>query len=247
MRNDSRTGITTGRARRTPSFKALAWTALAGTLLLANAQREDDPPPPVPRARESVASPASGGAPDGRAPDGRAPDGRAPDGRAPDGRAPARSGAEPMPASDPVRIRIPAIKVDAFLMRLELDAEGALQPPPATAPALAGWYADGTRPGSRGTAVLAGHLDTPAGPAVFHQLGALTRGAEIAVDRQDGRTALFTVDAVEEHQKGRFPSAKVYGDSGRPELRLITCGGGWSSSTGYQANTVVYATLTAAR
>ncbi|MEU6933420.1 class F sortase [Streptomyces sp. NPDC046385] len=153
----------------------------------------------------------------------------------------------PLPASDPVRIRIPAIAVDAFLARLELDADGALRPPPATAPALAGWYADGTAPGSRGTAVVAGHVDTPTGPAVFHRLGALEKGAEIAVDRQDGRTALFTVDAVEVHAKDDFPDDKVYAGSTRPELRLITCGGSWSRTTGYRANTVVYATLSAVR
>ncbi len=111
-------------------------------------------------------------------------------------------------------------------------------------PAFAGWYARGTPPGAPGTAVLTGHLDTPAGPAVFYRLGALTPGAGIAVERADGRTALFTVDAVEEYPKDRFPDDRVYGGSGRPELRLITCGGDWSGDTGYRANTVVYATLT---
>lgn len=52
---------------------------------------------------------------------------------------------------------------------------------------------------------------------------------------------------MEAHPKDRFPDEKVYGDSGRPELRLITCGGDWSSDTGYRANTVVYATLTGTR
>ena len=86
---------------------------------------------------------------------------------------------------------------------------------------------------------MAGHVDTPLGPAVFHRLGTLSRGAAIEIDRDDGRTALFTVDAVEVHPKKRFPDHKVYGSSGRPELRLITCGGDWASDTGYQANTVV--------
>ncbi|WP_411074147.1 class F sortase [Streptomyces sp. cmx-4-7] len=160
--------------------------------------------------------------------------------------APDRPGpaAAPLPASDPVRVRIPAIGVDARLMRLGLDEEGRLEPPPPNLPAFAGWYARGTPPGTPGTAVLTGHLDTAAGPAVFHRLGALTPGAGIAVERADGRTALFTVDAVEEYAKDRFPDDKVYGGSGRPELRLITCGGDWSGDTGYLANTVVYATLT---
>ncbi|MEU9861239.1 class F sortase [Streptomyces sp. NPDC047971] len=210
--------------RRPPSVRTLAWIALFGVLLLTGALRDSDPPRPT--------AAQAGSPPGARAVPGTAPNGTA---------------LQPLPASDPVRIRIPAIEVDAFLTRLELDAGGALRPPPVTAPALAGWYADGTAPGARGTAVVAGHVDTPSGPAVFHRLGALGKGAEIAVDRQDGRTALFTVDAVEVHAKDDFPDEKVYAGSERAELRLITCGGDWSRKTGYQANTVVYATMNAVR
>ncbi|KOX18448.1 peptidase C60 [Streptomyces sp. NRRL F-6491] len=190
-------------------------------MLLADAMGGHDVPPPTAQARPQDARTAVRGAPDRP-----------------------EAVPEPLPASDPVRVRIPSIGVDARLMRLELDGEGRLEPPPPDLPAFAGWYARGTPPGAPGTAVVTGHLDTPSGPAVFHRLGALTRGAGIAVERADGRTALFTVDAVEEHAKDRFPDEKVYGGSGRPELRLITCGGDWSGDTGYRANTVVYATLT---
>ncbi|GAA2774858.1 class F sortase [Streptomyces showdoensis] len=207
--------------RRAPSPKALVWTALIGTLLLSQALRDD---PGAPPATASTAS----------------------DARPPTAQGAPGAGVRPLPASPPVRIRIPAIGVDALLTRLELDAAGVLQPPPATAPTLAGWYADGTTPGAPGTAVVTGHVDTPFGPAVFHRLDTLARGAQIAVERQDGRTARFTVEAVELHAKDHFPDDKVYGASRRPELRLITCGGSWSSDTGYQANTVVYATLTGA-
>ncbi|MFD0395876.1 sortase domain-bontaining protein [Streptomyces nogalater] len=101
-------------------------------------------------------------------------------------------------------------------------------------------------PGSAGTAVAAGHVDTPAGePGVFHDLGSLTEGATIEVDREDRRTAVFTVRAVELYDKEQFPSDKVYGGSRRPELRLITCGGDYTEGTGYLGNVVVYATLTA--
>ncbi|MFB7369829.1 class F sortase [Streptomyces sp. NPDC056222] len=224
MRKGSGPETTGTPPRRPPSFRTLAWIALFGFLLLAGALRDNDPPQPT--ATQAGSPPGAQSAP----------------------RASSNGpGPQPLPASPPVRIRIPAIKVDAFLTRLELDAEGTLQPPPVTTPALAGWYADGTTPGSPGTAVVAGHVDTPAGPAVFHQLGALKKGAEITVDRQDGRTALFKVDAVEVHAKDDFPDDRVYAGSARPELRLITCGGSWSSSTGYQANTVVYATMSAVK
>ncbi|MGV9929666.1 class F sortase [Streptomyces olivaceoviridis] len=160
--------------------------------------------------------------------------------------APARPTVHPLPPADPVRIRIAAIGVNAPMTRVGLDAAGALRTPPSDEPGHAGWYGDGTPPGSAGTAVAAGHVDTPDGdPGVFYDLGALTEGATIEISRTDRRTAVFTVRAVELYDRKEFPSKKVYGSSGRPELRLITCGGGYTKRTGYLGNVVVYATLTA--
>ncbi|MER7222107.1 class F sortase [Streptomyces rubradiris] len=161
---------------------------------------------------------------------------------------PAPPTVRPLPPADPVRLRIAAIGVNAPMTRVGLDAAGALRTPPPGEPGLAGWYGDGIAPGSAGTAVVTGHVDTPAGePGVFYDLGALTEGATIEISRADQRMAVFTVRAVELYDRKQFPSKKVYGGSGRPELRLITCGGGYSKGTGYLGNVVVYATLTAVR
>ncbi len=202
-----------------PSFKMLACAAITGALLLANALRDDQPPQPSSaHARPSSTQPALRHAPE-------------------------RSAVRSLPPSDPVRLRIPDIGVDAPMMPLELDGEGTLQTPPADNPGMAGWYADGTAPGAVGTAVTAGHVDTQLGPGVFHELGSLEQGDTIVVVREDRRTAVFTVDAVEVHDKADFPDDKVYGNSGRPELRVITCGGDYVKGNGYQGNIVVYATL----
>ncbi|MDI3418555.1 class F sortase [Streptomyces luteolus] len=152
---------------------------------------------------------------------------------------------EALPVSRPVRIRIPAIHVEAPLIALGLLPDGTLDVPPGNLPQVAGWFQDGTTPGSAGTAVTAGHLDSATGPAVFYDLGALRAGHTVEVDREDGSTAVFTVDRVELVPGDAFPDARVYGQSDRPELRVITCGGAYSQSTGtYQGNTVVYARLT---
>jgi hypothetical protein len=94
---------------------------------------------------------------------------------------------------------------------------------------------------------VAGHVDNADGPAVFYDLGALTKGRTIEVDRRDGSVAVFTVDAVEVYDAGAFPDQKVYGAADRPELRVITCGGGYSKQTGYRGNVVVFAHLTGSR
>ncbi|WP_405873086.1 MULTISPECIES: class F sortase [unclassified Streptomyces] len=161
-----------------------------------------------------------------------------------DGEPPA---ARALPPSPPDRIRIPSIRVNAPLTGLALTPSGSLDVPPAAKKNLAGWYEAGTTPGERGTAVVAGHVDNADGPAVFYDLGALRKGSRIEVDRRDGGTALFSVDAVEVYDAEHFPDEKVYGAADRPELRVITCGGGYSRSTGYQGNVVVFAHLTGSR
>lgn len=169
------------------------------------------------------------------------------------GPVPARSSAaprpavQPLPASTPLRLRIPAAAVDAPMMKLGLDAAGALEPPPDNNPVLTGWYAGGTVPGAVGTAVTAGHVDTSLGPGVFQKLGSVRKGAVIEILRADQRTAVFTVYAVEVYGKKDFPDEKVYGRSARPELRVITCGGAYSKKAGYEDNIVVFAALTATR
>ncbi|MET7284687.1 class F sortase [Streptomyces sp. NPDC005573] len=150
-------------------------------------------------------------------------------------------------ASPPTRIRIPSIRVDAPLMGLALTPAGSLDVPPAGQKNLAGWYEAGTAPGETGTAIVAGHVDNTQGPAVFYDLGALKRGARIEVDREDGSVAVFSVDAVEVYAASSFPDTKVYGAAARPELRVITCGGAYSRTTGYQGNVVVFAHLTGSR
>ncbi|MGW3492213.1 class F sortase [Streptomyces sp. NPDC001020] len=158
-----------------------------------------------------------------------------------------RSAAPALPPSPPDRIRIPSIRVDAPLTGLGLTKAGNLDAPPSDQKNLAGWYESGTTPGDTGTAIIDGHVDNAQGPAVFYDLGALARGSTIEVDRRDGSTAVFTVYAVEVYETKDFPDDRVYGAAKRPELRVITCGGGYTKTTGYQGNVVVFAHLTGSR
>lgn len=146
----------------------------------------------------------------------------------------------------PERLQVPRIGVDTRLMDLDLTAKRELQVPPLSQPWTAGWYDRSPVPGDPGPAVLAGHVDTHTGPAVFFRLHELRKGDQIVVDRSDGRTAAFQVDRVEQVAKSAFPTKRVYGATPRPELRLITCGGDFDAASGhYTANVVVYAHLTA--
>ena len=113
-----------------------------------------------------------------------------------------------------VRVRIPAIGVDSSLGRLDVDAAGALVPP--TDFARAGWFAAGPVPGDVGPSVIAGHVDSHDGPAVFFRLAEFAAGDEILVERADGTTARFTVSRTGRYPKNGFPTQEVYGPRPAP-------------------------------
>jgi sortase (surface protein transpeptidase) len=143
-------------------------------------------------------------------------------------------------AARPLRIVIPSISVSAPVIPLGLNADRTLEVPDGWDDA--GWYVDGPEPGERGPAVVAGHVDSTSGPAVFYRIGELHPGQRISVERADGSSVGFRVRAVERWPKDRFPTRRVYHPTRGSALRLITCGGSFDESTGhYLDNTIVYA------
>ena len=81
----------------------------------------------------------------------------------------------------------------------------------------------------------------------FYGLGALRKGNRVEVQRQDGKVAVFEVYGNEVFAKSDFPGDRVYGNKGAPELRVITCGGGFSRENGYAGNVVVFARMVEVR
>ncbi|MEU2681165.1 class F sortase [Streptomyces sp. NPDC007107] len=149
-----------------------------------------------------------------------------------------------LPPSDPKRISIKSIAVDAPFTPLSIGSSGQLDAPPANDPNLAGWFKNGATPGERGTSVVAGHVDTKTGPAVFLLLSTLKAGNTVDITREDGVVATFEVDSVETFSKADFPNDRVYADTGSAQLRLITCGGVYDKKKkDYEDNVVVFAHL----
>lgn len=149
-----------------------------------------------------------------------------------------------LPVSTPTDVRIPSLGVESTLAPLGLLPDGSLEVP--TDFQQAGWYTGGVTPGEVGTAVIAGHVDSSRGPAVFFRLAALRAGDRVQVSRSDGSTAAFVVYRSEQFAKDQFPTTAVYGATGGAELRLITCGGDFDPGTKhYRDNIVVFARLQA--
>ncbi|MFE9569990.1 class F sortase [Streptomyces sp. NPDC006692] len=153
--------------------------------------------------------------------------------------------AAPLPASKPVRVKIPAAGVDAGpILDLGLADDGTVEVPSVADADRIGWYDKGVTPGQTGPAVLIGHFDTVKGPAVLKDVAKVKVGDTISVDRADGKTAEFKVRALEQVDKKTFPTQKVYGNTDRPELRVITCGG--ELTGGHRPdNIILYADLVA--
>jgi sortase (surface protein transpeptidase) len=149
---------------------------------------------------------------------------------------------ETMATSTPVRLQIPAIGVDSELMALGLQGDGSLEVPPQGFPA--GWYTGAPTPGELGPAIIAGHVDWDGSPGVFFALRDLAPGEEVIVEREDGSTALFRVQSVQQFPKESFPTDAVYADIDHAGLRLITCGGSFDpQARSYRDNIVVFAEL----
>lgn len=202
------------RKKRAP-WGVIALVLLTGLALIRNGSGEFDVGPP---------QPASAAAADSRVPG-------------------ARPTVQALPYALPDRVRIPTIRVDAPVMPVGLDVDGWVAAPPPEDPNLAGWFTGGVTPGEKGTAVVVGHVDNKQGPAVFYNLGALKKGNRVEVARKDGRTAVFEIYGIEVFDKKNFPGDRVYASKGAPELRVITCGGGFSKQHGYDGNVVVFARL----
>ncbi|MGW5412162.1 class F sortase [Actinomadura geliboluensis] len=144
-----------------------------------------------------------------------------------------------LPRSAPLRLEVPRIDVRTPLMTLAKNADQTVETPPLSRAQVAGWYRLGPAPGSRGAAVLIGHVDTATGPAVFYRLGDLRPGDTARVLREDGRTAVFRIDSVERVGKDNFPTQRVYGDPGYAAIRLITCGGRFDRGSGHYVDNVI--------
>ncbi|WFB06770.1 class F sortase [Streptomyces sp. LX-29] len=231
-----------GRDSNTRVLRWAAAASLVGALLIYNSvDASSEPSPATTPVQKPQAAPAPSAskqqAPE--APPAAAALPTAPSGPSAGPRGPA------LPRSAPTRLQIPAVGIDAPFTDLKLNqASGELNAPPADDNNLVGWFVDGASPGERGNAIVAGHVDTKTGPAVFFPLSSLKKGNKVTITRNDGIVASFVVDKIDTFAKNAFPNDLVYGDTNDAQLRLITCGGAYDHNVkDYTANVVVFAHL----
>lgn len=163
-------------------------------------------------------------------------------GQSADGRAAGGSGgsavARPM---RPEGVRIPRLGVRAPVLPVSTNAGGSLGVPGD--PHVVGWWEDGAEPGARrGTAVIAGHINTAAsGPGALSELGWLRPGDRVVVTGS-GREIRFRVVALRQYPKARLPARRAFSQRVRGRIALVSCAGPLNLRTGhYRDNIIAYA------
>ncbi|MBA2175304.1 class F sortase [Halobacillus locisalis] len=142
----------------------------------------------------------------------------------------------------PTQITIPAIDVDAAIEPVGVLNNGEMGVPED--PDKAGWFEPGTEPGNTGNAVLAGHVDSRTGPAVFYDLKKLEKGDTITVSDDTGDTRTYVVERLESYPWDASPINQIFGPTDEKRLNLITCTGEFlRDQGGHQDRLVVYTTL----
>lgn len=147
------------------------------------------------------------------------------------------------PGDIPASVRIPRMGIQAEVVPVGLNDRGEMASPESFF--QVGWWQHGVIPGDTGRAVLAGHIDSPDGEAIFYGLDRLAPGDEIFVASQDGGAEQrFVVSGAALYHVDHAPLDQIFGPSVERELILITCGGEFDHSTGvYLYRQVVFATL----
>lgn len=150
----------------------------------------------------------------------------------------------PDPIGSPVRFFIPKIGVDAPVEAVGTDIQGTMSLPQSLS--TVGWYREGFKPGQKGNAVIAGHLDSATGEtAIFYHLGNLEPGDTMNVLDEKGAFYTFTVTEKNVYPYNEVPIEYVFGESPNKVLNLITCTGVWNWQTqNYSHRMIVRAVLT---
>lgn len=151
------------------------------------------------------------------------------------------------PAMGDWRIAIPAIGIDATIVSVGLDPDGAMGSPDG--PHDVGWYKYGPVPGEKGNVLLDGHVDWTnrqtgvAFGAVFWDLKTLKPGTKVTIT--DGEQEF--VYQVTEYRRYRWDDPEgvsVLQPTQDPRITMITCGGQFDrASRNYSMREVVIAEL----
>jgi LPXTG-site transpeptidase (sortase) family protein len=131
-------------------------------------------------------------------------------------------------------VRIPRIGVDAPVVPIQSNEDRVLNPP--RDPSVVGWWSQGAAPGEpQGSAVLVGHTVRNRNGGVFDNIGDLSSGDTIEVERSNS-TLNYRVKSIKVLSKEEVArnAEEIFAQTGAGRLVVITCddwdGNGWRSN-----------------
>jgi len=146
-------------------------------------------------------------------------------------------------STEPTRLIIPSLSINANVQHVGLAKSGDLGIPSNFTDAA--WYKYGPVPGAVGNAIIDGHLDNAVSlPGVFKHLNDIEIGDGIYVTTASGQSIHFKVTGKESLPYNSTSTAQIFGASSTANLILITCGGSWDQAIKeYLNRSVIYSTL----
>lgn len=142
----------------------------------------------------------------------------------------------------PSRLHIPSIKLDATVVPVGILDNGQMDVPQSSD--IVGILAPNIMPGEPGTAIMAGHVDSKTGPAIFYPLKKLKPGDQVLISNEAGQNLVFQVTSIESYLTSEAPLDKIFGDTDQSLLNLITCTGKYNRKLGtHEKRLVVYTRL----
>lgn len=140
----------------------------------------------------------------------------------------------------PVRLEIPKLDVVAAVWEIDIDPEGALDPPRDAS--TVGWWRDSAAPGAEtGQTVITGHT-VHTGGGSLNRIGTLEPGDDVDVISNSGRMR-YSVDRVRYYSREEITehAVELFGqETGNGNLVLITCAD-WNGEY-YERNVIVFGT-----
>ncbi|MDT3761889.1 class F sortase [Priestia filamentosa] len=142
----------------------------------------------------------------------------------------------------PVLLLIPTANIVAPIEAHGLSQNGEIILPENSSSVT--WFQNSSSPGERGNAVIAGHVDSKKGRAIFYSLSKMRKGDTFFIQKKSGKTMSFTVTKTAVYERNQFPVNKVFGSSSKRTVHLVTCTGLFNKEEGTHADRLlVTATL----
>lgn len=138
----------------------------------------------------------------------------------------------------PSRLSMSSIGIDAEIVPVTAT-ERVLEVPEE--PWVVGWWSGGAEPGDdEGSVVLDVHLDTlEHGFGPFTAVHDLEPGDPVTITGHNGREHVYAVADVVTYEKTVLPYAELFDQDGPPKAVLVTCGGDFDPTAGWDSNVVV--------